>query len=147
MDSRWTDADETALAHAWNWFSLHAGQRLQMFNFFSLTTAFLVAAFVNAHGDGAHRIAAGVAIAGALASTAFNLVEQRTRSLMKASEEPLSVLEARLAIATSVDSIRIVAGVERPEHRLTKYSFVFDTLERAAAIAWTVAGVIELVRY
>jgi hypothetical protein len=147
MDSRWTDADETALTHAWNWFSLHAGQRLQMFNFFSLTTAFLVAAFVNAHGDGAHRVAAGVAVAGALASIAFNLVEQRTRSLLKASEEPLCVLQDRLAVTTDIDSMRIVATVERPGHRLTKYSFVFDGLERAAAVAWTIAGIAEVVRY
>jgi len=43
-----SDPDEIAKQareHAWNWFALHATQRLQAFNFFVVATAFLIAAY------------------------------------------------------------------------------------------------------
>ena len=42
-----SDPDEIAKQareHAWNWFALHATQRMQAFNFFVVATAFLIAA-------------------------------------------------------------------------------------------------------
>jgi hypothetical protein len=36
-----------ALEHAWNWFNLHAAQRMQTFNFFLVATAFLIAAYAS----------------------------------------------------------------------------------------------------
>ncbi len=38
-------SEKQAFDHAWNWFSLHAGQRMQSFNFFLIATAFLFAAY------------------------------------------------------------------------------------------------------
>ena len=142
--TRWTEADAAALSHCWDWFHLHAGQRLQMFNFFSVTTAFLVAALVGAHGDQAHRLAAAVAVVGIGASAAFNLLERRTRSLVKAAEVALEDLERRLAAATGIESTRLVEAVERPAHRLTKYSTVLNVFHIGAAISWAVVAVAEM---
>jgi hypothetical protein len=36
-----------AREHAWNWFALHATQRMQAFNFFVVATAFLIAAYAS----------------------------------------------------------------------------------------------------
>src|SRR5207302_790594 len=44
------DPDEMAKQareHAWNWFALHAAQRMQTFNFFIVATAFLIAAYAS----------------------------------------------------------------------------------------------------
>lgn len=135
------------MSHAWNWFATHAGQRLQVFNFFSVTTAFLIAAFVSAHGDRSPGLAAVIASAGFLASIGYNLVEQRTKSLVHAGEEAIATLEARLATALQISTLEIVRGVERPTHRLTKYSFVFNSVQRGAAAAWLVAAIFEWNRY
>jgi hypothetical protein len=143
----WTDHEEASLRHAWEWFALHAAQRLQMYNFFSVTTAFLLAAFVTAHGDGAHRLAVGVAAAAAASSIAFNLLEQRTRALVHAAEVPLRALEERLATVTGIAGVAIVDQVERPGHRFTKYSFVFNVIQRAAAASWILAALVEWVRF
>jgi hypothetical protein len=135
------------MSHAWDWFSVHASQRLQVFNFFGLTSAFLVAAFVSAHGDRSPGLAAAVAAAGFLASVGYNLVEQRTKALVQAGEAAIAPLEARLATALEEPTIEIVVAVERPGHRLTKYSFVFNALQRGAAVAWLVAALYESNRY
>jgi hypothetical protein len=55
-----TDATgKVALDHAWNWFNLHAGQRMQTFNFFLIATAFLIAAYRAGPGN-LHRTISGV---------------------------------------------------------------------------------------
>ena len=143
----WTEAESRSLSHAWDWFALHAAQRLQMFNFFCVTTAFLVAAFVTADQNRARVLAGTIALGGAAASVGYNLLEQRTKSLVRAAEQALTPLQARLADLTGVDAVRILAKVERPDHRLTKYSFVFNLLQRAAAVAWLLAALVEWNRY
>jgi len=45
-----SDPDEIAKQareHAWNWFALHATQRMQAFIFFVVATAFLIAAYAS----------------------------------------------------------------------------------------------------
>lgn len=143
----WTSVDDAAMTHAWNWFAAHAAQRLQIFNFFSITTAFLVAGFVSAHGDSSPGLAGAVASAGVVASIAFNLVEQRTKALVHAGEAALGSLEARLATALQESTLEIVRAVERPSHRVTKYSFVFNCVQGGAAAAWLVAAAFEWNRY
>ena len=146
-DASWSSHEEASMRHAWDWFSLHAAQRLQMYNFFCITTAFLVAAFVNAHGDRAHPLAAFIGVAGAASSVAFNLLERRTRELVHAAEAALRELEARLAKSTGVPAIGMVEAVERPTDRLTKYSFVFNLVQRGTAVAWAVGSLVEGIRY
>jgi hypothetical protein len=41
------DIAKQAREHAWNWFALHATQRMQAFNFFVVATAFLIAAYAS----------------------------------------------------------------------------------------------------
>lgn len=143
----WTSLDDAAMSHAWNWFAAHAAQRLQIFNFFSITTAFLVAGFVSAHGDRSPGLAGAVASAGVVVSIAFNLVEQRTKALVHAGEAALGSLEARLATALQESTLEIVRAVERPSHCVTKYSSVFNCVQGGAAAAWLVAAVFEWNRY
>jgi hypothetical protein len=93
------DPDEIAKQardHAWNWFALHAAQRMQTFNFFLVATALLVAAYATLLEK--HRDAACVvAVLGAWLSLWFNRVDYRNRQLVKAGERALSISEAQLA--------------------------------------------------
>ena len=52
---------EQSIKHAWDWFALHANQRMQGVNFFLLAAAFLTGAYVNATQYGKLSVAIGVA--------------------------------------------------------------------------------------
>ena len=52
------DAEQAALEHAWQWFALHARQRMQCVNFFLVAVAFLAAAFVTGLKDDYYAVAA-----------------------------------------------------------------------------------------
>ena len=89
------DVSKAALDHAWNWFALHAGQRMQSFSFFLIATAFLVAAYATVLKE--HRdIAIGIGILGAWISLWFNRLEQRTKQLVKAGEAALAPFQEQL---------------------------------------------------
>jgi Flp pilus assembly protein TadB len=102
-------SDAEARAYAWNWFSLHAGQRLQLVNFWLVAVSFLAAAFVQSLAGGLHAIAAGVSLVGAVASVAFVRLDARTRQLTRVAEDALRVIEQSWAGSGGDDSILLVA--------------------------------------
>jgi hypothetical protein len=120
-----------ALDHAWNWFALHAGQRMQSFNFFLVATAFLIAAYATVLKE--HReVAVAIGILGAWISLWFNRLEHRTKQLVKAGETALAPSQRRLADLAAIPSLSILAAVERKESGSSSYSTVIDTIQ------WTV---------
>jgi hypothetical protein len=107
---------ERAGDHAWDWFALHAAQRMQSFNYFLVATAFLFAAYANLfekHPDAS----TVVALMGAWLGFWFNLIDHRSRQLLKAGERALAVSEERLATLANMDEIELVKAVERPVGR------------------------------
>jgi hypothetical protein len=82
-----------AQTYAWNWFSLHAGQRLQLVNFWLVAIAFLAAAFVQARASHLVAIAFGVSVTGVVSSLAFMRLDARTRQLVQVAENALRVIE------------------------------------------------------
>jgi hypothetical protein len=127
-----------ALEHAWNWFSLHANQRLQSVNFFLVATAFLSAAFVTAAKEDMYDLAAGVAVLAVLISFYFYRMERRIRTLLHAAEGVLEPLESKLAESLQVDALRIVAKVEDERPGEWKYSKVFRYLYLSTSVAFGV---------
>ena len=94
-----SDPDEIAKQareHAWNWFALHATQRMQAFNFFMVATAFLIAAYASIleKHPGAAAVLAGM---GVWITFWFNRLDARTHRLVEAGEDSLRVSQARLA--------------------------------------------------
>jgi hypothetical protein len=79
--------------YAWNWFAMHAGQRLQLVNFWLVAVAFLATAFVQSQISHVRPIAAGVALIGAVASLAFQRLDARTRQLSQVAEDALRGFE------------------------------------------------------
>jgi hypothetical protein len=128
--------EKTALEHTWEWFSLHATQRLQSVNFFLIAMAFLSAAFVTAAKEKMYVVAGGVAILATSVSYFFYRLERRIRSLVKAAEAAMLPLEDKLANALNVDALRIVSLVEDGRIGEWKYSKVFRYLYLASGIAF-----------
>jgi len=86
-------------------FKRHSTQRLQLFGFFFVSTAFLARAYIDAFVADELVMAAGVAFLGAWVSSSFFLLELRTRALVVRSEEALSEIEQRLAQETGFTKV------------------------------------------
>lgn len=134
------DPDEIAKHardHAWDWFSLHAGQRMQTFNFFLVATAFLFAAYSTLLEK--HRGAAlCIALLGAWLTFWFNRLDKRTRQLVKAGERALMPSEQRLDALTGSHEIRIVSAVEVPASGTSSYRVIINVVQ------WTIFAVFLL---
>jgi hypothetical protein len=91
-----------AREHAWNWFALHATQRMQAFNFFVVATAFL-------------------ALVGAWLTFWFNRLDARSYQLVEAGEDALRVSQARLARLADNQSLMILDAVDEPAPGASSY--------------------------
>src|SRR5258705_7826150 len=89
---------DRGLDHAWQWFTLHATQRMQAVNFFLVATAFLSTAYVAALRFPV--VAIGVSALGTLFSLVFYRFEIRIQELLKAGEKALYPAQRRLADLT-----------------------------------------------
>jgi disulfide bond formation protein DsbB len=132
------DPDEVAKQareHAWNWFALHATQRMQALNFFMVATAFLMAAYAALLEK--HAIAAAVlALFGAWLAFLFNRLDDRSRRLVEAGEKALQPSQARLASLSANPDLKILDVVERPAAK-PDGSFVS---QRWHALKWSMSS-------
>lgn len=125
---------DKGLDHAWQWFTLHATQRMQAVNFFLVATAFLSTAYVAALHFPA--VAAGVSALGTLFSFTFYRFEIRIQELLKAGEKALYPAQQRLADLTGIQEFKICETVETAKRPFTKYSTVIRTLYGSTALAF-----------
>jgi hypothetical protein len=112
-----TDSDEIAKQareHAWEWFALHATQRMQALNFFIVATAFLIAAYASLLEK--HPAAAAVlAVVGAWLTFWFNRLDARSLQLVEAGRRALRVSQRRLAALAENPDLKILdATVKSP---------------------------------
>lgn len=128
-----------ARAHAWDWFALHANQRMQAFNFFLVATGFLVAAYASALPK-LPLVACGVALLGSWMTFWFSRLDTRSKELVKAGEAALSDCESRLAELTGSSALQIVAAVEQPARWVPSYSRAFDLIQVAIFAFFLVAA-------
>lgn len=136
--TNFNEARKVALEHAWEWFSLHAHQRMQSLYYFLIAAAFLFGAFTHASNTGNSTLALGVSLLGAGISYIFYRLENRVRSLIHLAEDALKPLENELAKLTSVAYVEIVSRAGRPLMPGSwKYSKVFRFLYASTGTAFT----------
>ena len=128
--------DQAALEHAWQWFPLHARQRMQCVNFFLVAVAFLAAAFVTALKDKHYAVAMGVGLLGAWLSWWFHRLDLRTKELVEAGQAVLRHSQRRLATQTGIEELEILKRVERPVRCWTSYSDVIRVLHWTTLVAF-----------
>jgi hypothetical protein len=126
--------DKVALDHAWNWFNLHAGQRMQTFNFFLVATAFLIAAYASLL-EKLPLAALAVALVGAWIGFWFTRLDNRTRQLINAGEDVLKAYQKNIAKSTNIPALEILNKVESPTSNASSYRVVI------AVIEWTIVFV------
>jgi hypothetical protein len=135
-----SDPDEIAKQareHAWNWFALHATQRMQAFNFFVVATAFLIAAYASLL-DKEPAAAAVLAIVGAWLAFWFNRLDARSRQLVEAGEDALRVSQTRLANLSDNQSLMILNAVDEPAPGASSYRRVITVIQ------WTIIALFLL---
>ncbi len=111
------DPKVVALDHAWSWYSLHGGQRMQVLNFFLVAVSFFtvgLATLANAH---AYLVAGGVALFGALISVEFFLLEKRTDHLVHLGRDAIRALEKELGQSTACDYLELMVGADKSRDR------------------------------
>jgi len=128
---------DKGLDHAWQWFTLHATQRMQAVNFFLVATAFLSTAYVAALRFPA--VATGVSALGILFSLVFYRFEIRIQELVKAGEKALYPAQQKLADLTGMPEFKICETVETAGRPFTKYSTVIRALYGSTAIGFLLA--------
>jgi len=128
---------DKGLDHAWQWFNLHATQRMQAVNFFLVATAFLSTAYVAALRFPA--VAIGVSALGILFSLVFYRFEIRIQELVKAGERAMSPAQQKLADLTGIAEFKICETVETAKRPFTKYSIVIRALYGSTAVAFLLA--------
>jgi hypothetical protein len=124
-----TPAFKDALEHARVWFTMHAAQRMQTFNFFLVATAFLVAGYAQVI-DKRPIAAAAIALLGAWITCWFMFLERRTRQLVEAGRVAMRPLERRLAEGLGVPQLEIVATADKVTAGY-RYTTVFRAIHLA----------------
>ena len=131
------DIAKQAREHAWNWFALHATQRMQALNFFVVATAFLIAAYASILEK--HPAAAAVlALAGAWLTFWFNRLDARSYQLVEAGEDALRVSQARLASLADNQSLMILDALDEPAPGASSYRRVITLIQ------WTIIALFLL---
>jgi hypothetical protein len=135
--------------HAWDYFALHADQRLKTFHFYILLETGLVAAMLVAARAGTSNawIYGVIGIFMVLLSFVFWKLDQRTKGMIKVAEEALKEFEAQLIQALDNEWIRKYAPfsndaqaiglVSKSPLAVLSYSKCFGTV----FIAFAVLGV------
>jgi hypothetical protein len=123
--------------YVWGWFALHSAQRMQLVNFWLLSTAFLVTAYVGAVSTKNFVVAIGVSLAGVATSIGFCQLDIRTRQLVRVAEMALARLDRQRGLA---HELRLVArGHEIRHHWYESYRVVIRSLQLVIALLFACA--------
>ena len=111
----------TALDHAWAWYSMGMGHRLQMASMFMLVVAGYVAVYIAALQAHVDVVAGGVGIAAAVTTLVFTLLSSRARERVNIASASLKAIEDRIAEALDLDELRTIDRINssRPAWRTT----------------------------
>lgn len=139
-EDRQETSDLAALTHAWDWFQLHAKQRMQCVNFFLVAVAFLVAAFVTVLKEQHYAVGAAIGLFAAWLSWWFRRLELRTKALVKAGERAMKPLQGRLSDKVSIPELEILRLVETPEKKWTSYGDVLWVLHWTTFVVFLIGS-------
>src|SRR2546429_5431610 len=139
------DVETKAQTYAWNWFALHAGQRLQLVNFWLVAVAFLATAYVQARSSHMTAIAFGVSVTGVVSSVAFMRLDVRTRQMVQVAENALRRFEAS-AVAAGMDEVAelVKASHQVRRSRFDSYRVIIQGLQLSVASIFVLAAVFSL---
>jgi hypothetical protein len=100
-----TSKTSDLLDYTWKWFEYHAKQRVSMFNYFLVASGILANAYVHVFCSSCFRLAAVLALAGALIAGAFIFLDRRNAQLVYLAEDVLRKLEITVLFPRDFDGL------------------------------------------
>jgi hypothetical protein len=95
---------ETKLNYAWQWFSYHAGQRLQAFHFFLIIVGVIAVAYAQAIDHHWEVVGIALGVFGIFVGLAFWALDVRNQELVNYGLNALEPLESELTISVSTEA-------------------------------------------
>lgn len=145
--------DSDLQKQAWDYFVLHASQRMTVFNFYIILSALITTSYVASFNNHSNLAFFRIALAALLSLFAFVFwkLDERTKRLVKIGEEALKYFEgtissdevAKVFTREEIETSRKRAVQARwnPRERLLSYSDCFQIIFGA----FFLAGVVELI--
>lgn len=136
---------QTALDHAWAWYTMRFTQYLQLLNFTLLATAVFSAAYVAALSSGLHTVAAGIALIGCAASVAVAYTGRLIQQRADIAQAALAQIQHWLAARTGIDSLLMFAAAEASARSRPRTRQIADLAMTGAAVAWFAAAIYPMI--
>ena len=108
--------------YAWNYFQMHATQRISVFNFFVVLAALMTSGLVTTFGLNlqAHLLGIAIGVLLMMISFVFWKLDQRTRFLIKNSENALKIIEETFPVPHCQDTPHEVQLFKLEEYKTDK---------------------------
>ncbi len=140
-----SDSEAKARSYAWDWFTLHASQRLQLVNFWLVAVAFLASAFVQARANHLYIVAFGVSVIGAISSLAFMRLDVRTGQLIQVAETALEYFERSFVADGLDDATQLVKASNKVrKSRFDSYRVIIRGLQLGVGATFVIAAIYSL---
>lgn len=97
-----------AIDYSWKWFSYHAAQRMQTFNFFLVLVGALSVGYYQSFSASIYWYSAAVAFVGVWVSLALFIVEVRNEDLVQLGRDALKSIEERPEFHSLPREVRIL---------------------------------------
>ena len=135
--------DEALKLHAigWQWFNLHAQQRMQIVSFWFVAMSFLSTGGVIAYAGQQFGAALLVASSIVLASAIFLILDLRTRELISYGEHLMEAAETSLHSLVPVGELLIVGRMHSSNRKQISYRTAFTLLYGGAGLLGLLAVV------
>lgn len=145
-------AENDFLEILWQYFSLHASQRIQMLNFYIVLETFLLTAWLTLlqveAGFSFPRIIIGIALV--LFSVVFYVLDVRTKSMIKLCEESLSKVEKNYIKQFGKKYMifnleRDNTADERKKSKLKRWFLSYSKLLRIIYVFFALTGILAII--
>lgn len=133
------DAANAARHYAWEWFKLHAMQRMTVFNLFLIITGAIITGFITATINKHYEVSLGLSVLELIVVSAFFRLDQRNAQLVKIGEDYLKHDEAKLASSIGSPLIRLADAAER------KPCSIFYSFRQVLQTLFGVVGILAFI--
>lgn len=138
---------QESLDHAWNWFKMHAEQRITLIRFYLVVFGGVAAGYITLINNGFFFLAGVESCFGAFLSICFNALDARSRNLVKAGEAALIEEQRRIAHLTGISSFNIIVATNGSSSgTLGSYTRVFRAMFIASVITFSIMSLYGFAR-
>ncbi len=151
MSEAESQTDQIALGHAWDWFSLHANQRLLMLRFYLSLNSAILAGVGAAYANNFYLGAWVASFLSFVITLIFFGIDVRTKNLIVVSEAALLKLQEALSKKSGVNELELQRISDQKKHKpygsyKLLFRFMFATFAVTSLISLLTSSLILVCR-